>query len=258
MLSQSLKCASIVFCALLVSACSRGLDRPLITSQGFDAYKSSLAEAIKDMDQKEMQAFDWAVSDLSIEALNTHYPNQSPRKVIRGEASKVLNEFPMQIAELERQVASWTVAMAEMNKVAAENPRFSIKSDFFGSKPQVFARVRNGSQFGFSSLRWRLELFLDAAEKPAAASEEFDWYKEDGGLKPGAVMDREFSIGFVSGDPQWSTLEIQNAKQRTVRMTLVPHGAKDFGERSLVGSSPVDKIDQLKQAIETAGSLKNI
>ena len=83
-----------------------------------------------------------------------------------------------------------------------------------------------------------------------------DMYKKNGGLPPGAVMAREFMPGILSGDEAWTTLEVQNAKQRVVKLTVMPEFAEDFSEHLVVGQSPANNLAQYKTALQTAQKYK--
>ena len=258
MLPNISKTLLALFLAFSLSACSKGLDKPLLTGAGSEAYKASLAAAVKDMDDNQVQAFDWAVSDLSIDALNNRYPNQTPRKIIQGEVQDILGKSPAEIVELEKQAAAWNAAIQEIQKVVSTDSRFTLEKDFFGLQPRIRTTLRNGSKFGYSSLKWRAELYLDGSDQPTAVSEQFDLYKNDGGFSSGATVQRQFSVGFVSGDSNWTTLGIQNAKQRLVKLIVMPERATDFGERLIAGPSPLPKLEQVRQTLATAKTLSNL
>lgn len=241
-----------------LSGCSKGVDRALVTDKGVEAYKVSVAEAAADMDLHQAEAFDWAVSDLTLEKLHATYPNQSARQVIRGEVQNVLDRFPALIAQLEEQTTQWNAAAEPIRQVVADGVSFALEKDFHGLQPRIRATVRNGSPLSFSTLRWRAELYIDGRSEPAATTELFDPYKDDGGLAPGATARREFTVGFVTGDPNWTTLEIQNAQRREVKLVVMPEGAKDFGERLYVGDSPAQRLGSLKATLAAAEKYKDI
>ncbi|WP_426079007.1 hypothetical protein [Janthinobacterium sp. PSPC3-1] len=258
MLFQISKTLFAIILSLAITACSKGLDKPLVTSAGIDAYKVSLAEAAKGMDKSQAEAFDWAVSDLSIDALNSRYPGKTPREIIRGEVQDILGKAPAQIVELEKQASVWNAAAQEIHKVTSEETTFTLAKDFFGLQPRIETTLRNGSKYGYSTLKWRAELYLDGSDKPTAVTEQLDLYKNQGGFSSGETVHRKFSVGFVTGDNNWTTLEIQNAKHRLVTLVVIPEGAQDFGERLIAGASPVPKLEQIKQTLEMAKSLKDL
>ena len=117
----------------------------------------------------------------------------------------------------------------------AEKITFTLDKDFLRLKPHIRTTVKNASRYGYSNLRWYAELYLDGSSKPVAVDEIFDMYKNDGGLPPGAVMAREFMVGILIGDKAWTTLEVQNARQRVVKLTVMPEFAEDFSEHLIVG-----------------------
>ena len=208
------------------------------------------------MDQLQIEAFDWAVSDLNIDTVNIRYPNQSPRQIIRGEVKDVLEKAPQTIAELETKTARWSMGAESIHKVMAEKITFTLEKGFFGLEPRIRTTVKNASRYGYSNLRWYAELYLDGSSKPVAVREMLDMYKDNGGLPPGAVMAREFMSGIVSGDPAWTTLEVQKAKQRVVKLTVMPEFAEDFSEHLIVGQSPANQLSQHKTTLQAAQKYK--
>lgn len=115
---------------LALAGCSRGIDKPLVTNLGEETYRKTLAEAAGSMDQRDVEAFDWAVSDLNIDTVNTRYPNQSPRQIIRGEVKAVLEKAPQAIAELETKAANWSKEAESIHKVVAEKNHFHARQGF--------------------------------------------------------------------------------------------------------------------------------
>ena len=241
---------------LALTGCSRGIDKPLVTDMGEATYKNTLAEAVGNMDQRDVEAFNWAVSDLNIDTVNARYPNLSPRQIIRGEVKEVLEKAPQTIAELETKSAHWNTGAESIRKVVAEKITVTLEKGFFGLEPRIRTTVKNGSRYGYSNLRWYAELYLDGSSKPVAVQELLDMYKNNGGLSPGAVLTREFMVGFVNGEAAWTTLEVQNARQRVVKLTVMPEFAKDFSEHLIIGQSPTNRLAQHKTALQAAQKYK--
>jgi len=259
MMNKTLLSRAVAISALvLLTACSKGIDKPLVTDKGPEAYRASLTAAAKDFGDRDRQAFDWAVSDLSIDALHERYPNKTARDVIRGEVQAVLKEYPQRIADLEKKMAAWKMAADEIHKVTAGEVQFTLARDFHGLQPTIEAVVANGSKFGYSSLSWRAGLFLDGAAEPVATADLMDVYKHEGGLKPGEAKRRSFRVGFVTGDAAWTTLEVQNARQRVVKLVVLPERARDFGEKWIAGDNVEKKLRNAQGALAAAQQFKDI
>ena len=77
---------------LALVGCSIGINKPLMTNMGEATYKKTHEEAARNMDQRDFEAFDWAVSDLTIETANTRYPKLSPLQIIQKEIKEVLEK----------------------------------------------------------------------------------------------------------------------------------------------------------------------
>lgn len=263
--------ACLTFVAL--SGCGKGIDKSLVTDKGAEAYRASLNEAWTNMTGEEQEAFNWAVSDLNIELLNQRYPNATPKEVIRGEVKKVLKGFPDQIAELEKLRPQYDTVLAEIGKISASDVRFSLGRDFFGVQPIVRAKVSNQSGLAISTMQWSAELYIDGKSEPVAQARLLDSYEtasvgesgfgarrniQPGGLAPGGTAMRQFNIGFVSGDRNWSTIEIQNAREHIVKLHVIPESIKDYGNREYLHGAPYQQIESLKGAIQAAERFEKI
>lgn len=262
---------AVAFVALILAGCSgKGIDRKLETGQGGDAYNASIAQAAKDMTQDDVQAFDWAVSDLSLETLNQRYPNGTPRGVIQGESRLVREQASKRIAELESTKPKYDAILGEIVKLTASDIELQIERDFHGLQPTVHARVSNNGGLAVSQLQWRASLYLDDQKTPVATADVYDFYNnssrgsslfgdqkkvEAGGLPAGGAAKRSFRIGFVSGDPNWTTLEVQNAKVRRVVLEPLPESVKDFGDRFYLAGAPYKDLERVKRTLAKAEQL---
>lgn len=230
--------------------CSKGIDHALETGNGSVKYQKSLNEAVKDMEENELKAFDWAVSDFNLEKLHTVYPNATPKAIIRGEVKKVLNEYPKKITELENLKPKYDAILSEIDKVSIDNVKFSLEKDFFGLQPNIGARVTNNGSLEISKITWHAQLFINGRNEPVAQAKLHDSYKK--GLLPNSSEQRNFKVGSLSGDPKWTTLEIQNAKQTKVVLVAIPESVEDFGNRIYLEGAPYSLLNSLKSGIEAA------
>lgn len=260
-----------VFLAVFLVACSgKGIDRKLETGKGADVYGASIAEASKDMTQEEAEAFNWAVSDLSLETLNQRYPNGTARSVIKGESGLVRERASKRIAELEAVKPKYDAILDQIAKLTADDTRLEMERNLHGLQPTVHAAIRNDSRLPVSQLQWRASLYLDDQETPVASSTIMDLYNNSsqgsslfgeqgkidaGGLPAGGAAKRAFRIGFVTGDANWTTLEIQNAKVRRVVLEPLPESVKDYGGRFYLEGAPYKELEQWKNALATAEKL---
>ena len=242
---------------LTLAGCSRGLDSHLNTSEGKEKYHASLNAAAKDFSQEELDAFNWAVSDLSLENLNARYPGAAPRQVIRGEVALVLAELPAKIVTLEQRASAYEIVAAELRKVVATDVRFTLQKGSFDLEPVITATITNGSEYAISDLKWEAALFLDGSASPSLHAELFQTFKrtygsdEPAGLRPGQSTQRRLYIGGLEDD-NWTTLEIQNAGERKVALIVVPSSVRDFGERWYAGDNPAPELRKLKGVLAAA------
>lgn len=269
-----MRCFISLLCVLLISGCSKGIDRSLVTGEGIEQYRASLQQAAEEMSEEEKAAFGWAVSDFNIERLHHEYPNASPRQIIRGEVKKGLTEWPALLSQLEEQKARFDGIAAELAKIEARAVEFELDRNFHGLQPRVHAKIANLGQLEVSSLSWRASLFLDGSDTPAAVSEIFDDYNNAsvgrsslttaskalpaGGLLPGYEYARTFTIGFVTGNPNWITLAVQNASKRVVVLEPILGSIKDFNGRAYLEGAPYEDIRLLQEAIAAAKQYEHI
>jgi hypothetical protein len=193
-----------------------------------------------------------AVSDLSIDTVNERYPNGTPRSVIRGESRLVRDRAPKRIAELEAIKPKYDAILAEITKLGAGDTSFVMERDFHGLQPTVYALIRNGSRLPVSQLQWRASLYYNNSIQGVFGDQQ----KVDaGGLPAGVAAKRSFRIGFVTGDENWTTLEVQNAKVRRVVLEPIPESVKDYGDRYYLEGAPYKELEQWKQSLSTAQKL---
>ena len=251
----------ILTLALGLGACSKGIDRALVTGEGDTAYRTSLDRLVPEATQEQLAAFNWAVSDLTIEAIHARYPNASPRRVMHGEAELMMESLPHRIAQLKAQLPEWQASAANVAAVTATDIGFALNPGFFGLQPTITAIVANNSKLSFARYGWTAELYLDDAVEPVARTRltaSFAHHNGGGGLDPGASASMSFQVGFVSGDKAWSTLEIQRATKRTVKMVPDPEAARDLADRAFVGQSPQEELAILEENLQTSRTVRQL
>jgi len=236
-----------IFAAICLSACNSGLDHKLDTGNGAAAYKASLEAATKDMKPDEVEAFDSVVADVSLKELNELYPNATPRKIIHEQAKKFINLFGNLKVDFEKKIPEFDrEAKSLSDGVKAVDGTFAVQKDFFGDQPTVRAKTINTSGITMTSLAWRVELYINESDKPVATTTISDNYKNVGGNKTGYEYKREWKLGFVSGDERFTTLEIQNASKRQVKLTLEVDDCIGLDGQPLGGRNPHRMIEKLE------------
>ena len=89
--SRRMGVAMILLAGLGLTACKGPADQGLVTGGTQAEYRASLDPLIPKLSKHEVEAFDWAVSDLDLGKLHGKYPGASPRKIIRGKVREVLD-----------------------------------------------------------------------------------------------------------------------------------------------------------------------
>ena len=132
-----------------------------------------------------------------------------------------------------------------------------MEDSFHGLKPTIVATVRNGGALDVSLVRWRAALFIDGQKEPVAVAELTDSYhnrstRSRGGLRAGSSAARQFTVGFVTGDPAWTTLAVQNARSRRVVMMPIYSGVTDSNNLAFLDGAPYERIASLTARLEMA------
>ncbi len=85
-----LKFIIAIFTILVLSACGKGLDKtPDLSS--IEAYRKAIEIDLAEAKPEELNAFNFAVSDLNFDRLKQKYPNSSYRDIARTELKKPYN-----------------------------------------------------------------------------------------------------------------------------------------------------------------------
>jgi len=278
-LNVCLRRFAAISCIVIAAAgCSKGIDRHLETGNGAGAFRASLEKALPEASEKENAAFAWALSDgITVSALHGRYPNATLRDVIRGEVKRVVDEYPQVLAALEPKRAASDALLGELKKVVAEDIQFSLERDFFGLQPRISATVSNRGTLSISYLKWHAAIFVDGRNEPAAEAELYDLYNDarigaslrasggarqaerpSQGLLPSASANRKFTVGTLSGEPKWKTIEIQNAKQVRVELFIIPSSVKNLADQPFWEPATSADYNARKNALEKAKSFSDI
>jgi hypothetical protein len=241
-----------------LTACAGPLDSHLVTDKGDAAYFQRLNPLFAKMSEDEQLAFNWAVSDLDIPTLNQRYPNARPRQIIHAEAQRVLDTYPAKVAELQPQLERHKALQAQLARLQASDASFWIDRDFHGLQPRIRATFSNGSDLAFSSTGWNASLYIDGQEQPVATTELNIDHRERNGLHPGQQQQVTFTVGFVTGDENWTTLEIRNAKKCRVLIEPVDRNITDLGNRGYAVPDVRSEIERLEGVMAAARKWQDI
>ena len=241
---------------LTLAACAGPMDRALDTGNGDAAYCQRLNPLFAQRASQQQEAYNWAVSDLTIAQIHQLYPDATPRQVIEGEVARVLEKNPARIVELQPALARHQAQQARLDKLVVSDVQFSIGKDFFGLQPTLQLQLDNGSDLSFSRTGWQASLYLDDATAPVATHAFSLDHTGHNGLRPGQQRRFTTTLGNLSGAADWITLEIQDATERRVVIERQSRdwlpGHRDLGGRSHHIGSPQAEIDRLQAVIDDA------
>jgi hypothetical protein len=250
--------ALTVCTALLLTACGDGINHSLVTSKDAGAYKESLNTASVKMNEHELKAFNWAVQDFDLERLNKEYSGATPKTIIRGEVAREIKADEARIPKLKKESEAWNIEAAPLRLIVATETSFFIDKNFFGDQPKIKANIVNKSGYDISAASYYAELYIDERPEPVASTTVSSDYKNIKGFKNNSAVTSTYTIGFVTGDKNWTTLEIANAKKRIVKMSILPSTVLDFGGRALVGVDPGVMLKNYQNSLDNANSYKDI
>lgn len=259
--SQRIVMTLLLSVAFLISACSKGpLDTPLVMGKGFEAYKVDLGSRAEQMSSEELNAFNWAVDGLSYDRLIEVAPNKTPREVIRIAVANARAEVEQGMAPAEKAIAEFEEIRAELQKITQSDVAFYFEKTFHGHMPHVNFKVLNGSRYDIGTMSWMASIRVNGAGRPEATKALSTYYKNSNALamKSGQTYSEKHNIGFVSGDYEWTTQTILQAK--TLAVTVEPDLAAiiDLEGKHILPKSPYPRLEQLKsmaKAVERYGSI---
>ncbi|MDD2664564.1 MAG: hypothetical protein PHD19_12510 [Dechloromonas sp.] len=244
-----------VFACLMVvflTACGKGFDRSADFTS-VEKYKEKIAQAASEATKEEIEAFDWAVSDQTIDSLKSKYTGKTFRQIALAELDAEISADQENIVKLEALRTQYDPIVAELLKVKAEVTEAGPSQDFFGEQFDVRVQVTNGSKLDYALVQWEALLFLEGGNTPVARAVFYDSYDAENGLRAGQTKARKFQPdSFFSKD--WVTLAVRNAKTRRVELGIMD--AKNFNNQNLLNGAPYDQLEKRKKALESAKKYK--
>ena len=243
---------------LTLAACAGPMDSALVTDKGEAAYFKRLEPLFAQMTPAQQEAFNWSVSDLSIDAINQRYPGASPRHIINAEAALVLKTHADRINTLQPLLQQYRRFKGQLQQLRSDNIQFRIDQDFHGLQPWLKADFHNGSPLSFSTTGWSAELYLDGSQTPAASYTFTLNHRNRGGFLPDESESHDIHLGFVTGDANWMTLEVRNARQRHIQIRPTAAGSTDLGERAFALIDPRPEIERLQAVIAAAEKYRGV
>jgi hypothetical protein len=100
-----------------------GVDQKLDAGQGFDEvnYHASLSKAMAKMSKEQVEAYNWAVSDVDVRNFVARYgKSPTPRDVVIGEADAYIKSNKDKIVQLDKKLAGMTAEVQENDEKRAE------------------------------------------------------------------------------------------------------------------------------------------
>jgi hypothetical protein len=265
------KLFSVLIMTLMLTACSKGVDVKLTTGEGPEAYRASYEKAAKDMSADDIQAYNWAVENITIESLHQTFPNNTPRDIIRAAANYYHQLATEKIIALEKNKPHYDALQKQLAGIQAEDVRFIMDRNFHGLQPTITAKIVNNSDLPVSRMRFQAQLFINDQTTPVANYEiaanfnnahtgtSFFSSKQiaPGGLDPHHQINKRFTIGFVTGDIEWTTLEIQKAAKHHVTLTPLLYSIEDYANKSYMQGAPYQELEHYTTLLKQSEQYQN-
>lgn len=244
--------------ALTLSGCGKGIDAKLATeSEG--AYRNSLNSAFRDMRPEQQQAFNWAVSNFSLEQLIAKYPQITPRMVVSKEADEYIKIKSQEVATITAELDKNSERLAQEEKlihdVNTELGKITVtaadlRSKSFGFGNELVFITKNESQFDVSSASWNTWLFIGDEQKSDRHCSIHAYYKVHGGLPQGNSLKYSSDVSFM-GCRNWDTLEVKNAKNKRFEFKLDTASVQNYGDKKILPNYSPRRADY-ENAIKAA------
>jgi Asp-tRNA(Asn)/Glu-tRNA(Gln) amidotransferase A subunit family amidase len=183
---------------------------------------------------------------------------------------------------LEAQREKYDAILKQLEKITASDVELKFETFLDDLHPRIYATVTNGSSLDVAQLQWRAELYVGDRPEPVATADLYDDYasrrgssfdkyakfrpqaaKADEEIEPeprGLLREKSHKRKLFVTDYEkaWTTLEIQNASKRTVKLSPILSSVEDLGERKYLDGAPYDDLEVLQQALQTARKYESL
>lgn len=256
-MSEMFRFFSVLVFSLLLAACGKGLDKKPDFSS-YENYKPRIDSDFSEATPAEVEAFNFAVSNIDFGRLKEKYAGKSYRSIAKDELIEYLSSMNKQLAAAKGLKPELDKKMVEIAKVKIEVMGSELTHDkFFDKRDLEYSfRISNGSTLSLSKVQLNAILRINGR-----ADAIYEWnpiIQFDNGLRPGESASYKSSmVGFLSFDKP-ITLEVREAKSRDV--ILAATDLADFSESWLIGKdSALSLLNSLPGQIkETEQHLNNL
>lgn len=250
-------CAVSLGLAVFLAGCGgKGVDKKIATDSEA-AYRKTLDEAWVDMSAAQQSAYNWAVSNYSLEGLIEAYPAITPRKVIDTEADLYIKHHTAEIATVTANLAGDAARLEseerhlkevteELGKIVIQP--IGLKAGIFGDATLEYV-VRNGSKYDVSSVRFDAWVFVDGEERSDRKCELYGFFKREGGLASGKSL-KLLATPRGMNCRSWNTLEVQKAKALSYRADIDVESVENFADKRILPELSKPTRSDYEQAIE--------
>lgn len=255
--------------AVIAGCGGKGIDAQLST-ENEASYRESLSKAWGSMTAEQQQAFNWAVSGMSMSGMLENYKNPTPREVITKEADSYIKKETVELANLTSEYAQEASKLEEQEKtiqsVRSELGKIKVTSasltrEDFGSGKNIAFVTQNDSRYGISQAEWDAWLLIDGEQHSDRHCTVRAFYSTDGGLD--SQKSKEYLGRNIDFDCNaWNTVEVRRAKSQNIVMQLDFDSVQDFGDRKIMPhydttrATYEDAINKAKSEIRLASDMK--
>ena len=244
-----LKLFIAIFTILVLSACGKGLDKkPDLSST--EAYRKAIDIDLAEAKPEEINAFNFAVSDLNFDQLKKKYPSTSYRDIARTELKNYITLLQNELDQANKLKLEFEKQKTELKKITIEVLGNELTHDtFFDTRDLKYEfRIKNGTSTPIAKVQLAAGFSINGNKDFL-----YQWnpiITFENGLRPGqSATFTGNMVGSLSHDGP-ITLEVREAKSREVRLMVTD--LADFSEQWLIGSNSIlDKLSTLQADVET-------
>lgn len=245
-----------VMCALLLSACGKGMDATLKTTSSEAEYKDAMAAAMAEMTPDQQKALQWAVRDYTFDNLAAAYRNPTPREVILKEGESYAKLSAEEIARATIEYNSVKPKLDAQDKLhddtiddikKVEITSVGFKLDRKKGVSLMFS-VKNGSAKTLGRLDWQITLDKgDPGEVDPTCTLTSDFGK---GLEPS--VQKSFSFDSLEDSECKELVPEDTASVKTAKIIMIalPDSAKDINGQDVI--PPMSDRKPFEEKIEKA------
>jgi hypothetical protein len=237
----------VLISGFTLTGCSKGLDKhPNFSSA--ETYRTDILADTKDSSPTEIAAYNFAVSNLSIESLKANYSNETYRSIAKKELVTYQNKLEDRLQELTKLKSLLDKNIVEIEKIKVVVKNAEVTHDTFFNKWDVDFNytVLNTSTVPLSKIRLKGTLSING--NPDVLYEFEPVVTFENGLGIGQSSENKSSmVGFLSFEKP-VTLEVRNSKSVEIKIIVI--NGSDYSDNWIIENNFMQELTNLPTRLE--------